>query len=215
MATLELVLHQTLFSKPVDMRFYYNDLTISPGTAGVALDLASAFEDFILPLILAVQASQCVTDSIYCRDLGNPGGAVSIANDDPGALTVADNLVLPSDLPIFFRASIGQWYDLDTNTAYNGERPGGSGRKFFPGLTEEWLVGSGAAIPAALLTAWGDLEEALVNPIDTTSPTASWNYCVFTPEKSAGSGLPARNALKANVVALTVRRGTRLLSRRP
>lgn len=215
MAVQEVVFTQRLAGQDVQMRFHFLDLAIFPGTAGVAADLANAFQVNVVPLINALQSDEISNVSVYAREFGNPGGAVTIASAGQGLVDSTAALTLPTDMPVFWKVGLSGWIDAVSGAAYTSSRPGAAGRKFVPGLTEDWIDVSGAGVPPALIAAFEALEDELEAAIPTTTPTANWRFGTFTPAKTASGGLPARNALFSYFSGFTVRRATRLLSRRP
>lgn len=215
MATFEVVLSQTLLGEPVQMAFHYNDLAMPAGVPGAPAALATAFENNVLPAILDIQAQQVATVSIYARDLGNPGGAVTNANTDPGAVVAATSEVMPVDIPLYLRLAVGQWYSVTTGAAYVGIRPGKAGGKYLPGTTEDWNQGSTASRPSALATQWTAFQTALLAPLPLAGLGVTLDPVVWSAAKAASGGLPARDPLVAPISSVTIRRFTRLLSRRP
>ena len=216
MAVCEVVFSQSLAGKSTQMRFHFIDLSIFPGTPGVAPDLAAAFESQVVPLINALQSDTISNVSVYARDIGNPGESTTVSSSGTGDVTATAAFTLPPDLPIYLTTLVGAWQDTFSGATYGGVRPGKKGRKFFPGLTEDWVTDDVADVPTTLEAAYAALENKLRDGIPTTTPAANWRYCVYSPAKEAIGSKPARtNDLFAYMTFMTVGRGTRLLSRRP
>jgi len=215
MATFQVVLRQSLAGETVETSWHYNNITMPAGVGTAPNELAVAFEGSVMAELNALQSDEVTNIEIYCRDLGNPGTAVTNAVTGAGDIATTDLLTMPPDLPLHVSMSNGAWVDVVTATAYVGVRPGGKGGKYLPGLTEDWSSVTGAAVPAALATAWTDFVAAVLGT--PTLPTGGYvmTPVIFSSAKSALSGLPARNPLVAPVTGLSVGRFTRLLSRRP
>lgn len=214
MATFEVILSQALAGVEMQMAFHYHNQAIAPGNPAYPPAIASRFGDIVLPTIMALQSTQVTNISVKCRDLGSPATASTLAAGGGGAVTATAATTMAPDLPLQLRLFANAWVDVITSSAYVGLRPGGEGKKYLSGLTEDWQSATGATVPGALATAWTDFEGALATPLDLVALSTSVNHVVWSPGKGALGSLPARNPLVAPVTGVTTRRFTRLKSRR-
>ena len=169
MATYEVVLSQRLNGVLCQMTFNYNKLTSPAGVVGAPAQIAAAFGDLVLPNIMALQSNLVTNESVRCRDLGAPATAATLEAGGGGSLAVAASGTMPPHLPLLLLFTATNWIDVETNTPYVGVRPGGRGKKYLSGVTEDWNLSTGAAVPVAFATAWNDLQVgfslALVVPV--------------------------------------------------
>lgn len=215
MATWELVLTQEVGSQDCNMRFFFNNLTVSPGTPGYVQAIIDQFATDWLPAINAIQSDQCLNKTIYCRDLANPITALTGTLTGTGDVAASFSDTMPPDLPLHLKLTRSSAIDVETNAPYVGTRPIGSGGKFFPGLTEDWSNEVGVIVPALRAASYTAMITQWTEPLDLLGSFLSVDHVLYSPAKEETDTLPARNALVAPVSGVVLGRFTRLKSRRP
>lgn len=213
MATVKVIFRQVQNSRSVETSWFFNNLTVAPGVAGLAEAIANAFNTNIKPAINGIQVEAISNVEIYAYDLANLAGAATITAAGAGSLAVDPADVLPTYLPIYFKRAVSAWYDVSTNLPYVGGKPGRNGRVFLPGLDERWVSNTGTAVPGALNTAFSALQDAIEDGFSAGSPSVHWNCVCYSPEKTVAENGYNRQALVGAITSFTLRKATRLDSR--
>jgi len=215
MATFIAVIKSTFGGQQVQLTRHYNALTLASGNVAAPSDLAAEIIAEVMPAYEGITPTQMMHDSVYVRDLGSPGTAVEVAYGNAGNLIIPDATLKPPWNPLHFKETAGAWFDVVTNTAYTGVRPGRAGGFYLSGLSDDWDSLTGASVPGALAVPLETFLDALLEPLDILTATYTCIPVLYTDAKAALGSLPARNPLIAQISGIVMGQFTRLKSRQP